>query len=350
MPSVFVKHWVEHRKKCFGDADPPASFRDFIDTLRSDTKYCHPLPCTEHVMAVEGDRWENFKKNYDSSTFSRLGATELIEDEFLPGYGKLANDRYNQATSLQQLRRAARHDRQADREYAAEMGRHKTCSHSNAPLCASYFDHMLLGSCKHNFFGLNFQAGLFLSGFVIGLSTAEEKFTVLIDERLYPEWHPLHGSSPTGHVVHHIMSFEDLQSPGDEVTEYSLNYDFITDQILIQKTKGTEQKPWAADYAQTQGMLFCGSPAALIHKIRNRETIAPSRGFDLVCKLIASEWMMLMHNELMNIKVPAEHQVTFTPQLLLDLSKWMISAYEGPALENIPFTSVWGPREERVGW
>jgi hypothetical protein len=241
---------------------------------------------------------------------------------------------------------------EAAREYEAAIIEHQLCFRILDITCSSYFDHILLGPCKHNFFGNNFQAGLFITFFVIVQPTVEDKFTVLSDGRFYPEWHPLYGSASSGHVVHHIMSFEDLQSPGDEVTGYSLNYDFITDHILIQRTKGIQRKPWAANLPQTKGMLFCGSPAAFIYKLKDPKRIVPHVRFDLVCKLIACDWIMLMSDTLMHIESPAWHRETFSPHLLDELAKWMITANEGLALDEIPSTTsgVFRAIDERSNW
>ena len=162
----------------------------------------------------------------------------------------------------------------------------------------------------------------------------------------------------------HIATFDDLQAREHSPikTGYSLAHDVLTDDILIRRVTWYEPRivrttgftpqrfppplvaSWAQDDATFPTLLFRGSPARLATLVVVGESLAnPSelpRGWDLLLKLVASEWVLLNVDVIKAVRSPEEHRGTFTD----DLQRMLLQYINGPLsgmLGTLPFPNTW---------
>ena len=194
--------------------------------------------------------------------------------------------------------------------------------------------------------------------FIMTLPTPADKYRVLSEMKNFtlvhdhPEWQDRSNAV----VMHHIFYFEDLQATGEEVSGYAVKYDFIEDNIIIKKTLGTPDKThqtpgdtltlWAGE------TLFRDSPVSLARKTLANEpiTVKPitiNPCFDIILKIIAAGWMILVGDVLRDLQRPMNAEEIFTEDVESQLAAWLEDERLGMdhmlrhELENTPFPNRW---------
>ena len=190
--------------------------------------------------------------------------------------------------------------------------------------------------------------------FIVSLPSVMDKY-ICANTRNYP------GIATLAPIVY-IATFDDLQVHENSPfrSGYSLAHDVLTDDILIRvvtwyeppsapATTSTHRSfpplmPASWSRENRLPLLFRGSPAQLARLVLGGRSLAKprvlARGFSLLLKLVASEWMLLNADALKAVRWPEEHEGTFTDELQYRLHRY-VEGILRPMLQELPFPNIW---------
>jgi len=312
MPSFSTLRWVKH-----GHTDhQPITFKDFLFHLRTEKAFTLPRPCLEFPIPGEPFAWESVAHRVGDDPHDPRRA--VIEEMIKSGPKKANADGKAPASEEKVVR---------------DQG---------------LWDPFRVLDCH--------ALDLCYVRLIMCLPTPEDKYMVLSQMKNLtpqpelPEWQ----GRPDAAVMHHIFYFEDLQATGEEVTGYAIKYDFLGSNIIIKKTLGTPRQTtghtvtsWPGGNRGQDNELFCGTPAMLSKNILTKQPIADDPGFDLILKIIAAEWIVLLADSLQNVKCPRVRAEIFTEDHKGKLAQWLQDEIPGKEYElrytlaDIPFPNRW---------